>query len=216
MIDRKAFRISGLIFLAMIAATLWRLSLFPDWRHIPFGSHDTVSGLILFAAPASMLFMMAVPFMQWLTSPTETLPSWRRWSGKCIVSWTVFIALLQAVTLSRSLGLVSLPAMGTGRFGLVLIGITLMMVGNAAPKTPSMPQRGSFELDRSQQNRLLRFAGKLLFGVGLSFVLGGMLLPLEYWKPVFLGLMLTALAAGIWYRHKLGSEPHDKALGDAR
>jgi uncharacterized membrane protein len=120
----------------------------------------------------------------------------------------VFIALLQAFVLARSLGLISLSGMNQARVGLVLIGIILMMAGNATPKAPSPSQRNSpLELDLWQQNRLLRFAGKLLVGVGLAFALGGALLPLEYWRPVFLCVMLGALAAGIWYRRKLGREP---------
>jgi hypothetical protein len=210
MIDRKAFRVSGIILLAVIAATLWRLSLFPDWRQIPAGgpgSHNTISGLILFAAPASLLIsMVMLPLIQWLTSPKEILPAWRRWSGRWVVSWSVLMALMQAFVLARSLGLVSLPAQGSGRLVLVLMGTMFMMVGNAAPKAPSPPQRNSFELDSWQKSRLLRFAGKLLVGVGLAFVLGGILLPLEYWQPVFLCLMLSALAAGILYGVKLRRE----------
>jgi|SRR6185437_349081 len=209
MIDRKALRIYGLIFLAIVIAGFWQVSLLP-------AHHNTVSVLSQFALPATLLFMMVVPFLQWLTLPKETLPAWRRWSGKWIVSWSVVFALLQAFVLAHALGLVSLPALGSGRLFLVYMGIIFMMMGNATPKTPSMPQRASFELDPWQQNRMFRFIGKLLFGLGLAFALGGILLPLEYWRPVFLCLMLAALAAGIWYGIKLRYEPRDKALGDAR
>jgi FtsH-binding integral membrane protein len=74
------------------------------------------------------------------------------------------------------------------------------------PKTPSPPQ-GELELNTWQVNRFQRVVGKLLFGVGLAFALGGVLLPLEYWSPVFLCLTLAAFAAGIWYRVKLRREP---------
>jgi hypothetical protein len=50
----------------MTGATIWQLSLLPDWRHMLLGgpgSHNTVSGLVLFAPPA------------WLALPKETLPS---------------------------------------------------------------------------------------------------------------------------------------------
>jgi hypothetical protein len=62
---------------------------------------------------------------------------------------------------------------------------------------------------------MFRFIGKLLFGLGLAFALGGVLLPLEYWRPVFLCLMLAALATGIRYGVKLRHEARDKSLGDA-
>jgi hypothetical protein len=58
----------------------------------------------------------------------------------------------------------------------------------------------------------VRFAGKLFVGLGLAFVLGGILLPLEYWRPVFLCLMLAAPTAGIWYSIKLR---HERSLAIA-
>jgi hypothetical protein len=194
----------------MTAGAVWRLSLLPAWG---LAGGGPVSGL--FALPATLLIMLIVPFLQWLTLPRETLPAWRRWSGKWIVSWSVFFALLQVFVLAHSLGLVSPPALGWGRLFLVYMGIVFMMVGNATPKTPSVPQRNSFELDPWRQNRMFRFIGKLLFGLGLAFALGGVLLPLEYWRPVFLCLMLAALTAGIRYGVKLRHEARDKALGDA-
>jgi hypothetical protein len=209
MIDRKALWIFIAIFLAMTGASVWQLSLLPDWRHIPLGgpgSHNTVSGLILFAAPASLLLFMVSPFMQWLALPKESLPSLRRWSGKWIVSTSVFVALLQAFVLARSLGLVSPSNLGVARGGSVMIGVMFLIFGNIAPKVPVPPQRNSFQLDSWKVSRMLRFGGKLFVGLGLAFVLGGILFPLEYWESVFGSLMLTALAAGIWYSIKLRHE----------
>jgi hypothetical protein len=209
MIDRRAMWIFIAVFLAMTGATLWQLSLLPDWRHIPFGgpgSHNTVSGLVALAIPASLLLIWVSPFIQWLALPEETMPSLRRWSGKWIVSMSVFMALLQAFALTRSLGIVSPSGLDIARGGSVMIGIMFMIVGNIAPKTPVPPRRNSFELDSWNTNRMLRFSGKLLVGLGLAFVLGGILLPLKYWESLFGSLMLTALAAGIWYRIKLRHE----------
>ena len=209
MIERKALWIFIAVILAMTGATIWQLSLLPDWRHMPLGgpgSHNTVSGLVLFAAPASLLFFMVSPFIQWLALPKETLPSLRRWSGKWIVSTSVFTALLQAFVLTRSLGLVSPSNLGMARGGSVMIGIMFMIIGNIAPKMPVPPQRNSFQPDSWKVSRMLRFGGKLFVGLGLAFVLGGILFPLEYWESVFGSLMLTALAAGIWYSIKLRHE----------
>ena len=50
MIDRKALWIFIAVILAMTGATIWQLSLLPDWRDMPLGgpgSHNTVSGLVL-------------------------------------------------------------------------------------------------------------------------------------------------------------------------
>jgi len=209
MIDRKALWIFIAVILAMTGATIWQLSLLPDWRHMPLGgpgSHNTVSGLVLFAAPASLLLFWLSPFIQWLALPKETLPSLRRWSGKWIVSTSVFMALLQAFVLTRSLGLVSSSNLGMARGGSVMIGVMFMMIGNIAPKMPVPPQRNSFQPDSWKVSRMLRFGGKLFVGLGLAFVLGGILFPLEYWESVFGSLMLTALAAGIWYSIKLRHE----------
>lgn len=208
MIDRKALRIFVLLLFAMTAGAVWRLSLLPDWR-LPAGgpgSHNTVSGLFLFVMPASLLLFMVTPFIQWLAAPKETLPSWRRWSGKWMVSWSVFWALIQAFVLASSLGLVSLSRLDTARGGSVFIGIVFMILGNFAPKAPSQQQCNSSLLDSWRVSRMLRFAGKLFVGLGLAFVLGGILLPLEYWEPVFFCLMLAALTAGIWYSIKLRHE----------
>jgi hypothetical protein len=209
MIDRKALWIYIAVILAMTGATIWQLSLLPDWRHMPLGgpgSHNTVSGLVLFAAPVSLLLFMVSPFIQWLSLPRETLPSLRRWSGKWIVSMSVLMALLQAFVLARSLGMVSPSGLGTARGGSVMIGIMFIIIGNIAPKMPVPPQRNSFQPDPWTVSRRLRFGGKLFVGLGLVFVLGGILLPIEYWEPVFGSLMLTALAAGIWYSIKLRHE----------
>jgi hypothetical protein len=200
MIDRKPLRIFCLVLFAMIAADFWQLGRLP-------ANHPALAGLVLFALPASLLMQLAVPLIQWLASPRENLPAWRRWSGKWIVSWSVLFALLQVFVLARALGFASLPAWALPRAFLVLVGIMFMILGNAAPKAPSQPQRNSFELDSWQKSRMLRFAGKLMFGLGLAFALGGVALPLQLLRPVFLSLMLTALAAGIWYGVRLRHEP---------
>ena len=198
MIDRKALRISGLLLLAMIAATLWRLSLFP---------HHTITELAFFAEPASLLIVMMMPLLLkgLMPDPGEFLASWRRWNGKWILFWGVFFALMQTFVLAHSLNLVALSGLAIARAAMVVIGVVFMMMGNITPKAP--PERGSLERDPWKRSRMLRFAGKLFVGLGLAFVLGGILLPLEYWKPVFGCLMLAALAAGIWYGVRLRREP---------
>ena len=209
MIDRKALWIFVAAFLATTGAAIWQLSLLPDWRQMPLGgpgSHNSVSGLVLFATPVSLLLFMLSPFIQWLALPMESLPSLRRWSGKWIVSTSVVMAVLQVFIVARSMGVVSPSGLGIARGGSVMIGIMFMIMGNIAPKMPVPPRRNSFEIDSWDASRMLRFGGKLFVGLGLVFVLGGVLLPLEYWEPVFGSLMLTALAAGIWYSIKLRHE----------
>jgi hypothetical protein len=114
------------------------------------------------------------------------------------------MALLQAFGMMCSLGIASPSGLATARGGSVMIGIMFMILGNIAPKMP-VP-RNSLQPDSWKVSRMLRFGGKLLVGLGLAFVLGGILFPLEYWEPVFASLMLAALAAGIWYSIKLRHE----------
>lgn len=78
MIDRKTLWIFVAAFLATTGAAIWQLSLLPDWRQMPLGgpgSHNSVSGLVLFATPVSVLLFMLSPFIQWLALPKESLPS---------------------------------------------------------------------------------------------------------------------------------------------
>ena len=216
MIDRKALHIFLLTLAVLLAASLWQLSLLPHPQHVPpvVHTHKWFIRFAQFTAPAGLLMMMTVSLIQWLTAPKETRPAWQRHGARRIVSWCVFWSLMQAFTLGHTMGLVS---QNPGpRFGLVFIGIVFMMTGNGFPKVPSQPQRNGFELDPWRQNRMLRFLGRLFFGLGLAFALGGFLLPIEYWQPVFMSLLLTAFAAGIWYGVRLRHESRDKMLGDAR
>ena len=209
MIDRKSLWIFIAAFLVVTGASFWQLSLLPGWRQVPLGAphgHNTVRGLLVLAAPVSLLSFMVAPLIQWLAAPQEALPSWQRWSGKWVVSWSVFWVLFQAFELAHSLGMVSLSNLGAARGGSVVIGIVFMIVGNFMPKAPSLPGSNSSQLDAWRLSRMFRFTGKLFVGLGLAFVLGGILLPLEYWQPVFLCLMLGALTAGIWYSIKLRHE----------
>jgi membrane protein implicated in regulation of membrane protease activity len=153
-----------------------------------------------------VLLFLVSPFLLWLALPKETLPSLRRWSGKWIVYMSVFMALLQAFVLARFLGIVSPSDLSMARGGSVTIGIIFMIIGNITPKMPVAPRRYRFQPDPWTASRMLRFGGKLFVGLGLAFVLGGILLPLEYWEPVFTSLMLAALAAGVWYSIKLRHE----------
>jgi hypothetical protein len=175
MIDRRTLWIFTAAFIAITGASIWQLSLLPDWRQLPLSGshgHNIVNGLLVFAAPVSLLLFMVTPFIQWLAAPRESLPSWQRWSGKWVVSWSVFWVLFQAIELAHSLGMVSRSTLGTARSGSVMIGIIFMIVGNFTAKTPSLSQSNSSQFDAWRLSRMLRFTGKLLVGLGspLSWV----------------------------------------------
>jgi hypothetical protein len=210
MIDRNAFRISGLFLLIMVAATVWRLSLLPDWRHMPVGGGHAITGLVLFAAPLSLLITMVVPYLPKLlmSDVGDSKQAWGRWNGRWIVSQGAIIVVLQAFILTRSLGALPLPAEMIARGTVALMGLMFMTMGNIIPKAPSMPAGADPRaLNPWQQSRQMRLIGKLLFGLGLLLAVSGILLPPQLWRPAFLCLGLAAFAVAIWYTVKLRREP---------
>ena len=214
MIDRKALRISVLLILAMIAATLWCLSLLPDWSHFPLnGPGDATSrqSIWLFVSPGCLLFVMAVLFARkWFATGSEdAVAPWRRWSGMMLLPYAVIIALMQAFIIARSLGIgAALDRQVLPRVFIVLIGVLIAALGNALPKLPWLSLRFRlFQLDPWQWNQHLRFMGKLIVGFGLVVALAGALLPPMLILPTLAGSWLAALAANIWYRIKLRRAP---------
>lgn len=210
MIDRKALWISLLVFFAMTTATLWRLSLLADWRHVPMGGH-TVRWPQLLIVPAGLLFAITVLFARkWFASgPDENFQPWRKFSAVMLIPYAAIVTLMQAFILARSLDWdAGLDRMTVAHGFLVLLGILLMMLGNLLPKLPWLSMRISlFRLDPWQQNRHLRLMGRLMVGLGLFTVIGGLLLPPLWFQYSLFTLWLAVLAAGIAYRIKLKREP---------
>ena len=218
MIDRKALWLSGLIVVAMIAAALWRLSLFPEGQVAAGarGAPGAASGLVLFAAPATLLFLIALAFVLRWSEPEEARPAWRRWNGKWIVAWAALFALIQALVLAGSLGFTPESPLAMARAGLVVIGVILMTTANFLPKAPLSQRDAPLTGDLWKQNRFVRLVGRVLTGVGLVFVLGGMLAPPDLWEPIFGCVLLAAPAALFWYSIKLGREPSPQLRADDR
>ncbi len=211
MIERQAFRFAVAALLVMAAATLWRLSLLAQ----------PPRGLALFgwfAMPFFILMQMALaPFIRWASPPGTSRPSLRRWSGRTLAAWSVFALVLQLLVLARSLGLFSLSLMDARRALMLVMGVMFMMVGNFVPKTPvPAVSLNPLALDAWQQLRQLRLVGKLGVGVGLGIAMSAILLPLAYWKPVVMGLMLAAFAAAIVHHLRLRREAPRLSSGSAR
>ncbi len=214
MIDRKALWISGFVAFALFAATLWRLSLLPDWHHIPAdgpANPRTISLFWLLWTPGMLLFTMT--FMcarRWLASGTdEAMRAWGRYSGRMLVCYSLLLLLMQAFILARSLGLaLAMDRLATARVIFALAGIMMMALGNALPKMPFLAARfRPFRLDPWQWNRHLRFAGKLLVAMGLFLLLVLPLLPVTMIRPATTAIWVAILVASLWYRIKLKREP---------
>ena len=213
MIDRKALWITILLVFAMIAANMWRLSLLPDWRHVPAevaGNIRIIPVFWTFSPPLLVLFMMGMFFaVSWKfgpkeTSPKEAMQSWRRQLGLALVFVAGIVTLGQAFGLAHGLGaLQSVNQLTFSHVISVATGIFLMVFGNILPKMPSLTERC---LDPWQWNRHRRFQGKLIFVVGLFFAAGMPLLPFKMAVPASFGLSLMIVSLSLWYRAKVKRE----------
>jgi hypothetical protein len=77
----------------MIAANYWRLSLLPDWHHVPAGctgNSHSFPAFMLFTPILVLLFTMGILFaVKWFRSgPEEAVQPWRRWSAVVIPAAT--------------------------------------------------------------------------------------------------------------------------------
>lgn len=214
MIDRKALWISFLVLIAMIAADFWRLSLLPDWHHVPVegpGNSHTMPVLMLFVPVLGLLFTMGVLFSRkWLRSgPEEAVQPWRRYYGLALLFNTAIMASAEAFNLARSLGaLQSVSRITLAHVIFVVGGIFMMVVGNMLPKMPWLSARfRSAQLNPWQWNRQLRFGGKITVVFGLFLAVGLPLLPVKMALPTILGLSLTIMAVNYWHRAKVKREP---------
>jgi uncharacterized membrane protein len=214
MIERKALWISAAIILAMIAASVWRLGLAPDWHHIFLGRpghRHAVSWVYLFIAPLCVLIFTGILFARkWLTAgPQDALQSWQHWSGIWVVSNSVIIGLFHAALISRSLGFgPKMAPLTLARIEWVAMGILMIVLGNTLPKLPWLLVRfRRFQLDPWQSNRQTRFAGKLMVGMGLFLAIAAPLLPVKMMLPAMTGVWLAAMATSFWHRAKVRREP---------
>jgi hypothetical protein len=212
MINRKALWICLLVLIAMIAADFWRLSLLPNWHHIPAegpGNSHTIPVLRLFSPVLAVLFTMGMLFSRkWLRSgPEEAVQPWRRWYGLLLLFNTVIAASAQAFILSRSLGaLQSVDRQTFSHVVMVATGIFMVLVGNMLPKMPWLSTRFR-PLDPWQWNQHLRFGGKIMVVFGLFLAVGMPLLPAKMDLPAMLGLTLALLVVNYWHRAKVKREP---------
>ncbi len=213
MINRKAFWISLLVLFVMIAADFWRLSLLPDWRHVPVEGPGSRSVPVFwtFVPPLAVLFTMGIfSARKWLSSgPEEAVLRWGRVNAAILLFNTVAAALGEAFNLARSLGaLQSIDRLTLVHVILVAAGIFMMLVGNMMPKMPWLSARFRYaQLDPWQWNQHLRFSGKVTVLFGMFMAVGMPLLPFKMVVPVDIGLVITVIAANHWHRTKVKREP---------
>jgi hypothetical protein len=213
-IDRKALRVCSLVFLAMMAATLWRLSLPSDWSGLPPngpGSSQTFNSFWLLVTPLGLLLVIVVlASRKWLVAgPDENVHSWQHWNGMLLVPFAAIAALQQTFAIVHSLGL----AAGVERMAVthgmqVLTGGLLVMLGNAMPKMPWLSVRlKALHLEPWQWTRHMRLMGKLVVFLGVFSAIGTFLLPPDWFRTVQCSMALAVVATSILYRIKLRREP---------
>jgi len=214
MINRRALWISLFVLIAMIAADFWRLSLLPDWHHVPAegpGNSHTIPAFLLFVPVLGLLFTMGFLFARkWLRSgPEEAMQPWRRYYGLALMFNTAIMASAEAFNLARSLGaLQSVNRITLAHVIFVVAGIFMMLVGNMLPKMPWLSARfRSAQLDPWQWNRHLRFGGKITVVSGLFMAVGLPLLPVKMALHAILGLTLAIMVVNYWHRAKVKREP---------
>ena len=213
MIDRKALWILMLLFFAMTAAAIWRLSLLPDWTQLPIVTPrgpSTRNGLVLFAPPLSLLFMIIIGLaMNWLFSgPDEAIQIRQRRSRLLLLGTGAMTALAQAVIISRSLhyGLWLNPE-NVARAVVAVGGILTMMHGNIVPKMPSVSKRiAALNLDAWQSARSRRLTGWMTVAFGLAMINAAVLLPLRAMAPTVLTLCVAYYCVFIWHFARLKRE----------
>lgn len=205
MINRKAFWIALALVAAMLAAAVWRISLLPDWTHLPrYGVNGVamspVSSAILFVAPGVVLFFMARLTWRARTArnPGESLQPWKKYGSVFLVLISVIVTLAQTFIITRSLGL--LLTMNP-RVLLVIMGLLSMAISNALPKLPWLHSRIAFlDLDPDKGARFLRYKGWLGVFLGLAVVLSGLFLPFNVISPVVLSMAAVVVIIGVAYR----------------
>ena len=206
MIDRRAYWISGALIVAMLAATIWRIVLLPEWPQPSYLGVNRIpthswSVLLFFFVPFCVILVAGILALSgWLAKGSkETKQSWRRLRNLLLVVYSLICTAFQFVILVRSLGMAkSLDPVSVSRAVFVSVGILLAVVGNQYPKLFPLESRIEFlRLDAIQSAKHLRFSGWLVVLMGISCAICGLLLPVPLISPVILTLSLGFFAGVI-------------------
>jgi hypothetical protein len=201
----------------MSVAGIWRFSLLADWHHLPLDgprSNHAVNGLILFLFPICLFVATASMYgRKWFATGTDdAVRPWRHWSTMFVIAYCAIVGLMQAFIIARSLGYgLAMDRLAFARIFMAAMGLLLLVAGNALPKLPGLSMRlRLFQLNPWQQNRQLRFTGKLMVGLGLVMMFVAIFLPLLPQKivlPLILGPTFAMIVAVLWHRTQLKREP---------
>jgi len=186
MISRSAFLISAALLFAMLAATISRLMLLPDWTHFPYFGPGGVSvsprnSLWLLTSPACVLFFAGVlALVRWSGKATpEQARSWTRWGSSALIVYAAIGTALQLFVLARSLGVgLALNPTSIGRAVIVLTACLLIVMANYMPKLPLFESRiKALNLDLARRAQFVRFSSQMIVLMGLFFIVIGVAAP---------------------------------------
>jgi hypothetical protein len=214
MISRQTLGFLLALVAAMTAASLWRLSLLPDWTQLPFtGAKGPYirHGLVLFVSPLCILvttgLVYGAKFL--VTGPDANLAPYKRMNRRVLLGVGVLTALMHGYIIGRSLGHgLSLNPDILSRGTIMICAILVMVQGNFLPKMPSVSARfRAFQLDDWQQKRSRRFSGRLAVFYGLLILAAAALLPTRTLIPTV--VLLTPIYMGVlaWHMLRLKREP---------
>jgi hypothetical protein len=218
MISRTAAFTSIVLILVMIAATLWRLPMLPDWAYGPNGAPPPMrKPSVMFVIPACVGFVGAVlALRKWLTTASaDAVEPWQRWGSHVLVAYAVFCTLFHLYGVARSAGFAGSfsPAL-VARTVDVLVGCLLIVAANRMPKLPLLPTRFRFgQLDPVRGAQLLRLVAWLLVLSGLAIVIGALVMPLRMMLPLALSVTTTLALAVVVRKVQLLREQSHERLG---
>jgi hypothetical protein len=212
MIRKHALTLAWVLVAAMTAATLWRLSLLPDWSQVTMAREDGAplrsgSSAYLFIGPAVLAFAALTHWrsMRRAQGRPEAVQSLRRFSATLLLAMGTITALMQGIILARSLGL-ALPYEAIARSGFVVLGLLMALFGNRLPKLPWVTSKAAC-LDDAALQKLRRLNGLWMVVLGVVFALSGLLiqpLHLVVWLvlPLSLGGVVAIRAYSFWLRRR--------------
>ena len=180
MIDRRAALISAALFLVMVAASICRISMLPDWAYMPSfgpdgGPGPQRSSLILFFLPGTIVFVVST---LWLSGkPVSSSHSgrevWRALGTFSLVGYSVVMTLLQIYLLLSSYGIGIARGPLVGRIGFVALAALVIVRANQIPKLPwRKPRIRIFpDLGPIQGAKFHRFSARLTVGSTIALLI---------------------------------------------
>lgn len=212
MIRKHALTLVWILVAAMIAATLWRLSLLPDWSLVTMAREDgaplrSASSVWLFLCPVILAFaaISHTRSMRLARGRPEAVQSVRTFSTTLLLAMALITTLMQGILLGRSLGM-ALPYDAIARSLFVVLGLLTALFGNRLPKLPWVTSKAVF-LDDASLQKIRRINGAWMVAVGVVSALSGLLLqPLHLVAWLVLALTLGGVVAirtyAFWLRQR--------------